>query len=258
MAIFGGLLLVAAVVGFFFMRNARSELHAMIGAETLPVNQLETLRKASDDIGGRGQFRKQCEVVGVTHPRPEGLLVSELSKTECVWHRHQVERHYERVEYRDGRRRVHKRKEKVAENTSHQGYALRDDQGVLIGVNPNGTSPDRPEQVVNRFESSRGQQGPNVFGIQLPNFFDNSGTIGFEYTEWVLRPEQRLYILGEVHDKIGPLVIGEPEQDGHFIVSTRSEAEVRKSRAQLHTLLSIGVIVAVLGGIGLIVAGLIT
>ncbi|MGW3473379.1 helicase, partial [Saccharopolyspora sp. NPDC000995] len=63
----GVVLLLAAAVGFYFMRRARDELHAMIGAETLPVNELELLRKASDDVGARGGFRKECEVVGAAH-----------------------------------------------------------------------------------------------------------------------------------------------------------------------------------------------
>ncbi|WP_344683950.1 E3 ubiquitin ligase family protein [Saccharopolyspora taberi] len=254
MIVIGVLLLVGAGVGFYLMRNARSELHAMIGAETLPVPQLEMLRKASDDIGARGSFRKQCEVVGAAHPRPEGVLVSELSKTECVWYRYEVKRHYEKVRHQDGHRRKTKHQEVVAKHTSWEGYALRDDHGVLIGVDPNGTAPDRPEQVVSRFEPHR-PQGLNLFGIQLPNIFDSSTTIGYEYTEWVLRPGHRLYILGEVHDKIGPLVIGKPERDGHFIISTRTEDELRKHRTQLHRWLSVGVLVAAPVGLVLIVLG---
>lgn len=254
MIVVGLVLLVAAVVGFFFMRRTRDELHAMIGAETLPVAQLETLRKASDDVGARGAFRKQCEVVGAAHPRPEGLLNSQLSGTECVWHRHEVVRHYEHVHYRDGRRRVNKRKETVAEHTSWEGYALRDDQNALIGVDPNGTAPDRPEQVVSRFEPHQ-PDGPNLFGLQLPRMFNSGGTIGYEYKEWVIRPGTRLYVLGEVHDKIGPLVIGKPEGEGHFIISTRSEQELREQRGTQHKWLSVGVLVAAPAGLVFTVLG---
>ncbi|MCI2421168.1 E3 ubiquitin ligase family protein [Saccharopolyspora sp. K220] len=255
MVIFGVALLVAAVVGFFFMRRARDQLHAMIGSETLPVNELELQRRASDEVGARGGFRKQCELVGQAHPRPEGTLVSELSKTECVWFRYVVKRQYERVTHRDGRRRVSRHTETVAQHTSWEGYALRDDHGVLIGVDPNGTDPDRPEQVVSRFEPYH-PQGPTVFGIQLPNIFDGSGTIGYEYQEWVIRPGRRLYVLGEVHDKIGPLVIGKPERDGHFIISTRTEQELRDSRRTQHQWLAFGVPAAALVGLVLVILGI--
>lgn len=254
MVIFGVLLLIAAVVGFFLMRNARGELHAMIGAETLPVHELETLRTASDEVAGRGRFRKQCEVVGQAHPRPEGPLVSELSKTECVWFRYEVHRRYERVHYRDGRRNVRKGSEKVAGNTSWEGYALRDSHGALIGVDPTGAEPDQPEQVVSRFEPYR-RQGPTVFGFTLPDMFDSSGTVGFEYKEWVIRPGRQLYVLGEVHDRIGPLVIGKPEQGGHFIISTRTEEQLRAHRTRLHRWLSIGIAVGAPAGLVLVVLG---
>ncbi|MDA3630141.1 E3 ubiquitin ligase family protein [Saccharopolyspora sp. WRP15-2] len=256
MVIFGVLLVVAAGVGFYFMRRTRDQLHAMIGAETLPVDELERLRQISDELGARGGFRKQCEVVGAAYPRPEGLLVSEFSKTECVWHRHVVKRRFEERRYdSNGRPNRTRKTETVAEHTSWAGYALRDDRGVLIGVDPNGTAPDKPEQVVSRFEPYQRQQGPTVFGFQLPNIFDDSSTIGYEYEEWVIRPGQRLYVLGEVHDRIGPLVIGKPEQDGHFVISTRTEDQLRKSARTQHRLLAVGIPLAALAGIALIVLG---
>lgn len=250
----GVVLLVASAVGFYFMRRDRTELHAMIGAETLPVQQLEMLRSTSDELGGRGNFRKYCEVVGTAHPRPEGLLVSELSKTECVWYRYRVKRHYERVYYRDGRRRVIRGSEVVSDFSSQAGYALRDDQGMLIGVDPNGTKPDQPEQVVSRFEPAH-RRGPSLFGIQLPPA--RGGTIGYEYEEWIIRPGHRLYILGEVHDRIGPLVIGKPQDGSPFIISTRSEQELREHRRKRHRLLSVGVAVGAPAGLIIFVLGLI-
>lgn len=111
--------------------------------------------------------------------------------------------------------------------------------------------------MVNRFEPYR-PQGPSLFGIQLPNIFDTSSTIGYEYQEWVIRPGQRLYVLGEVHDKIGPLVIGKPEQGGHFIISTRSEEEVRASTRTQHRALAIGIPIAAVAGLVLVVVGAIS
>ncbi len=254
-SIAGLVLLVAAGAGFYFMRHTRSELHAMIGAETLPVPQLETLRAASDEIGNQGGFRKQCEVVGAAHPNPHGPLTSELSKTECVWYEYKVVRQYERTEYRDGRRRTHRSSETVASHTSGDGYALRDQQGTLIGVDPTGTQPDQPDKIVDRFEPYQ-QQSQSAFGIQLPAMFDSNNTIGYKYEEWAIQPGKQLYILGEVHDKFGPLVIGSPEDGGHYIISTRSEDELRSHRSQRHNMLRIGILVAAPLGLVLALAGL--
>lgn len=248
-------LLVLAVLAFVGMRYTKSELHAMIGTETLTIPELETFRGVSDELGAHGAFRKVAEVVGAAHPRPEGLLKAELSKAECVWYRYRIDRRYETVEYRNGKRHTKRRTERVADYTSGQGFALIDDQGRTIGVDPNGTTPDGAEQTVNRFEPHRHGEGPELFGVTLPRMFGNGdSTIGYDYKEWVIRPGRRLYILGEVHDKIGPLVIAKPENGGHFIISTRTEQELRDQKRTQHKLLAVGVIVGTLAGLGLIVA----
>lgn len=253
------ILLVVAVGAFFYMKHTRSELHAMIGTETLSIPELERYRTASDELGSSGSFRKASEVVGAAHPRPEGLLTAELSKTECVWFKYRIDRHYEVVEYRDGKRHRRKRTERVAEHTSQQGYAVIDDEGRTIGVDPGGTEPDGPEQTVSRFEPHQGRDsGMELFGFRLPPLLGRGDTtIGYDYKEWVIRPGRRLYVLGEVHDRIGPLVIGKPSGEGHFIISTRSEEELRDSRVKRHKLLAVSVIASAVLGVGFLVAGMV-
>jgi hypothetical protein len=46
----------------------------------------------------------------------------------CLY-RYRIDRQYEHVEYRDGKRYHSKRTEKVVEHTSSEGYALIDEQG---------------------------------------------------------------------------------------------------------------------------------
>ncbi|SFQ24744.1 E3 Ubiquitin ligase [Amycolatopsis arida] len=257
MWIVGLVLVVAGVVGFFFMRHLKSELHTMIGTETLSVPELERFRSASDEVGAKGSFRKVAEVVGAAHPGPDGPLVAELSGAECVWYRYRVDRKYEKIEYRDGRRIRRTATEKVAEYTSWQGYAVIDDQGRTIGVDPGGNEPDRPEQTVDRFEPASGRRSVELFGIRLPGVSGGDSTIGYHYKEWLIRSGRRLYVLGEVHDRIGPLVIGKPERGGHFIISTRDEQALRAERVLHHRIVAVGVVVATLGGLALTVAGLI-
>lgn len=259
MIIIGVVLMLAAIAGFFYMQHTKKELFAMIGTQTFPIPELERLKGVSDELGAGGGFRKAAEVVGAAHPRPEGLLTAEISKTECVWYRYRVDRQYEHVENRNGRRHYSKRTEKVADHASSAGFAVVDEDGRTIGVDPGGTRLDSAEQSVSRFEPHHGGNGGGeLFGIKLPNFLGRGdGTIGFDYKEWIIRPGRRLYILGEVHDKIGPLVIGKPEQDGHFIISTRSEAELRGSRRKRHKLIAISVIAVAVIGVALLAAGII-
>jgi hypothetical protein len=261
MWIVGVVLIIAAVAGFFYMQATKRELHAMIGTDTLTIPELEDLRRISDELGARGGFRKTAEVVGAAHPRPEGPLTSEVSKTPCVWYRYRVERQYEHVEYRDGRQHRSKRTEKVAEHTSGEGYALIDEQGRTIGVAPGGTKPEGVGQSVDRFEPYRGgDQSFELFGLRLPGFLggNHDSTIGFEYKEWLISPGTRLYILGEVHDIIGPLVIAKPQQQGHFIIAARTEQELRAGRTRRHRFLAVGVLVALIAGVALTAVDLVT
>jgi hypothetical protein len=258
--IIGIIAMGAAVVGFFLMRRTRSELHTMIGTETLSIPELEDLRRTSDELGARGGFRKITEVVGAAHPHPDGPLTSEISKTPCVWYRYRIDRQYEHVEYRDGKRHRSRRTEKVAEFTSSTGYALIDEHGQTIGVDPTRAEPDGVEQTVDRFEPRQGGDNRvNLFGIELPSFFSsgNDSTIGFDYKEWLIRPGRRMYILGEAHDKIGPLMMSHPENGGHYIISTRTEDELRASRVKRHKLLAVGVIAAFVLGLAITIFGIV-
>jgi hypothetical protein len=260
MWLIGVVLIVAAVAGFFYMQATKRELHAMIGTETLSIPELEDLRRISDELGARGGFRKTTEVVGAAHPRPEGPLTSEISKTPCVWYHYRIDRQYEHVQYRDGRRYRSKRTEKVAEHTSGEGYALIDEQGRTIGVAPQGTRPEGVEQTVDRFEPYQGgDQSFELFGIRLPGFLagNRDSTIGFEYKEWLIRPGTRLYVLGEVHDIVGPLVIAKPQEKGHFIIAAKTEEELRAGRTRRHQLLAVGVLVAFFAGVALTVVGIV-
>jgi hypothetical protein len=173
-----------------------------------------------------------CEVVGQAHPAPHGLLTSELTGTECVWHSHRVQRrykHYDRDSH--GRTRVTTRTETVAEHTAGHGFALIRD-GLTIGLDTGGQRPDGVEQVTDRFEEARREPGPGgimgVLGALAGAGRDD--TIGYQYTEWVLRPGTPMYVLGEVHDATGPLVIGRPtDRKQPFVMSTRSEEQLTES-----------------------------
>lgn len=107
MVLIGILLVVAGVAGFVFAHRTRAEVHAMIGAETLPVADLDQLHVTAVEIAGPGGFRRVCEVVGTAVAGPAGPLTAELSGTACMWHRHRVQRRYRHVSHDSkGRRQV--------------------------------------------------------------------------------------------------------------------------------------------------------
>ncbi|GEL20164.1 E3 ubiquitin ligase family protein [Pseudonocardia asaccharolytica] len=257
---FIGIVLVLAGAGCLYAAVRQQRIvYAMMAAETLSVPELEQLRTISDELGARGGFRKLCEVVGATHPGPHGLLRSELTGTECVWHSHEVQRRYKHYQRdSEGRTTVSTRTETVAEHTSEAGFALHHD-GRTIGVDHGGRRPDGAEKVADRFERSgtgteNGWRG--TLGARARSGRDE--TIGYQYTEWVLRPGTQMYVLGEVHDVTGSLVIAPPADRKHpFVLSTRSEEQLTASgRTRQRRMAWSGAALIVLGLV-LVVAGLV-
>jgi hypothetical protein len=233
----------------YTVNQLRARLHEMITTETYAVQQLLTLQKAAAQAAGIGYFRQKCEVAGKVEPGPSGTVRSELSGTECVWHKHVVTRKYWETARRDNSgsyssRRV-ERKERVTEHESGEPFLVNDETGT-VKVHP-GKALEHMRRVVNRFEPyEENQQGTKLsvgkFSLTLPTR-RREGTIGYEYEEWVLEPGTQVYVLGEANDTSGKIVIDQPS-----LVSTKSEEELMRdarSKQKFHT---------VAGGIG-VVAG---
>jgi hypothetical protein len=100
------------------------------------------------------------------------------------------------------RRNRVERTEAVSNITSAQPFRTG-----AVAVAPDGADVDQPERVLDRFE-------PHVESQPLPSGLmglvgsvlrsgASSGTLGFEYEEWVIRPGARLYVHGEVTDASG-------------------------------------------------------
>lgn len=253
--IIGVILIAAGVAGFFFAQRARRHLHAMIGAETLPVAEITERHRTALEIAGSGGFGEVLEVVGAAAPGPEGPLVAEFSKQSCVWHRHEIKRRYKDTRREsNGRTRTTQRTETVASLESSQPFGVTDQSGTIV-VQADGANVDRPEKVVSRFERARPDRAQiEVFGIQLSGW-NRDDTIGYEYTEWILRPGARLYVHGLVSDHTGQLAFGKPD-DGPFVVSTRTEQDLRKSTGLRQKLFAFGGLAAIVVGVVLVVIGL--
>src|SRR5689334_17485254 len=134
MWILGLVLVVAGAVGLYLAVRAQRRVRAMTAAETLSVPELEQLRGISDELGAAGGFRKVCEVVGAAAPGPQGLLRSEMTGTECVWHAQRVQRRYRQAETdSDGDTRTVTRTETVAQNASSPTFTIvRDGHSIVV------------------------------------------------------------------------------------------------------------------------------
>jgi hypothetical protein len=251
----GGAVLLVVAVGMAVWAQVMSRrLKAMAQVETVACQDLAALRDAAAQAAGPGAFSLVCEVTGTTEPGDTGLLKAELSKVDCVWHRHVITRHYEdtRTDSK-GNRTSTTNTETMADHTSAAPFRVRDASGTVL-VDPVGARFDHAEEVVDRFEPHRGKGSFSVSlgGISLTG---GGGTLGFEYKEWVLRPGQRVYLLGEASDRSGRLVVGRPAS-GPYVFSTRSEQELAHSFRTQRTVARIGVGVAGVAGLVLLVMGL--
>ncbi|WP_433558088.1 E3 ubiquitin ligase family protein [Pseudonocardia xinjiangensis] len=255
LAIIGVVLLVGAAVAVGFALRGRRRWQAMLGTETSTVAELAGERATVHQLGGGG-FRRIAEVTGAAAIGPVGELTSELAGLSCVWFRYEVRRRYwYTTTDSEGRTSRSERKESVAKLSSSQPFRLTDETGSVL-IEPGTLAIDHAERVVERFEPAA--QAASTFSLSIGGLtFGNRGndTIGYEYEEWVVRPGTRLYVLGEANDRNGELTVGKPVDGGMFVISTRSEAELRSSAQRTQRILMwVGLAAAVVGIALLVVA----
>lgn len=259
MLIAGIVLLVAAIGALLYARHERGKARTATATETLSCGDVATLSKGvADEVGG-GNFTQRCEAVGAAQAGPQGLVDAPESKVDAVWVRTKViHKYWEMVETtRDGKqhRDRKEREETVSENESVAPFGLSDDTGSVL-IHPDGADIDRPEKVVDRFEQkSQVQQDGGGFLATLLRSSNDSGTLGFQHQEWVIRPGARLYVQGEVADRTGALVFAAPRDKGGFLISTRSEEEIVAGAERNAKIAAGAAALAAVVGVVLLIAG---
>lgn len=254
----GVVLIVVAVAAVFVARHERATARTATATETLSCRDVSALSQGvADEVGGGG-FSQRCEAVGAAKAGPQGLVDAPESRVDAVWVRTKVvHRYWETVETRrEGQthRRRQEREETVAEHTSIAPFALADDTGSVL-VHPEGADVDRPEKVADRFEQHAAIDHDGGSLSTLLRSTDDSGTLGFRHQEWVIRPGARLYVQGEVADRTGALVFADPQDEGPFLVSTRSEEEIVAGAQRGARVAATGAGVAAVLGVVLLIAG---
>jgi hypothetical protein len=262
--IIAGVILIAiAVAAAFVQRSQGGKAHAARATETLSCADINTLSSGvSAEVGGGG-FHQRCEVVGQAAPGEGGVMKAPHSGADAVWHHSTVTHRYWEMEERvvDGQRQRNRveRDETVSDITSAQPFVISDGTGQ-VAVSPDGAKVDKPERVADRFEPQVSeQQLPSGLAGVLGSFLrsgSQSGTLGFRYQEWIIRPGARLYVHGEVSDATGRVAFAKPSE-GRYIISTRSEEEIVGAAERNATIATgVGGALAV-AGVVLVVLGLV-
>jgi hypothetical protein len=165
---------------------------------------------------------QRVTLTGVAAPGPAGPIESGLAGAECVWHGHEVLRHYrplvrDRAEGAVGERAC----DSIADYGSEDLFGLvaegRSGASQRIYVDPEGAEPRDAELCLKRLVG-RPQPGvaaaaddllPRVRG-RISGIFRGE-TIEFEYREWIIRPGARLRVTGELRLRDGRVVLVAPE-----------------------------------------------
>jgi hypothetical protein len=248
MGFFGFLVLCTGIVCLVLARRTARQLRAVAGAERLTIGELLALHEAAVQAAGPGHFRLTCELQGTILPGPNGLLRSDLADVECVWHTHAMVRPNLEVGS-DGQPKLRGMGISFLSTfSSDQSFCLDDGTGQVL-VRPFASSsatslkdrtrvstmPDITEQVM-------GEEDPSAGELNR----------GFE---WVIRPGQTAFVLGEVSDAGGELVMDRPAGDGPYLMSRQSQAGRVESRHRTHTMLLVFGAVGCILGLLLILVG---
>ena len=147
----------------------------------------------------------------------------------------------------------------MASNERSVPFRLRDATGAIL-VDPEGAEIETV-QAVERFEPGEWSGDVISFGgftLSLGGArAANRRTLGYRFQEWVTPLGHAAYVLGTARDLNGELrVCRSPEGKSRFLVSLRSEEELVRSLRSTLTALQVGMVVALLAGVGLVVAGL--
>lgn len=257
MIIAGAVLLVLAAIALVVARMQRAESRQATATETMACGDIADLAQGvAAEVGG-GDFTQRCEVVGAAGPGPDGLLKAQESGLDAVWTRTEITHKYWVMESsgEDDRRTRSEREETVSNIESTTPFVVADASGTVL-VHPDGADVDRPERVVDRFERETAKDAfADGLLRSLLRSGNDSGTIGFRFEEWILRPGAQLYVQGQVSDRGGAIGFVAPTDKGSFLVSTRSEEEiVEGAERNVKIAVAAGAFLA-LAGLVLLVAG---
>ncbi|GHD29393.1 hypothetical protein GCM10007147_30170 [Nocardiopsis kunsanensis] len=165
---------------------------------------------------------ERLTLTGVAAPGPEGTLSSSLAGNDCVWHGHEVLRHYWPLNRDTGDSAVRERAcDSIADHMSEDLFGLvaegDDPKGERVFVDPAGCEQRGAELCLQRLVE---RPKPGVATVaddllsrvkgRISGVFRGE-TIEFEYREWVIRPGRIVRVTGVPAVRDGQVVITAPE-----------------------------------------------
>lgn len=224
MRILAIILLVVTVILFFAYMSLRRKLKLLATTPTRNVKSLEMLVKKEP------RAQHLTEVKGtIICDEP---LISELSKTNCIYYTMQVVREYEETYHEkdsDGvmRQKTRTNTQTVASNQRAVPFFLDDTTGK-IRVEPD-SAKMIAEKVLSRYEKSDNQLRIGNFIISSDFHREGQRVLGYRFEEEAIPVDRRVYVVGAATQQQGELCIVAPAERGKFIISLKSEEELTRS-----------------------------
>lgn len=217
MLVIGLIALAVGSVLLYFGRRLQAKRNLLQAVATLTVKDLPSL--LPDEM---------VEVKGTV--RCDAPLTSEYADKACVWYSARVIREYEKRERdSDGDMRTSRTNETISSNTQQTPFFVEDATGK-VEVRLDGADIDAPT-ILDRFDKKDDSgSGPSISiaGISISTG-DSDRTLGYRYVVKALEVDKPIYVLGAYRED-GTL--GAPthrDTNRRFIVSHRSEEELKAS-----------------------------
>lgn len=203
----------------------------MLLARFTDVEELESTSQAiTEDIGG-GNWRDYVKLWGkiiVDEP-----LISEMKQEPCVHYRMLVQREYEekvRSQDSEGKtvEKTVRKSETITQNQRSTPFILEDKTGTIT-INPEGAKFDTIK-ILDEFRPEQPAGGMLQFGnfsFLLRNNNYNTRTLGYRYQEFILPVHREVLIVGNVSDETGSLKITKPTNNEPFLISLKTEEELK-------------------------------
>lgn len=266
--IFGVVFIVAGAVCFYLKRSEEGTLMALSLTETYEVAKLKQLSQEINAEIGKGSFKQLVEVRGKIEC--DSPLCADISKEPCVYYKCNVRAEYEEEYFEEDpqtKNRVRKiRKEyETLSDINRDTYFYVNDGTGKIKINPAGAEIDCIKSV-DRFEPATSFSGSRLsigdFFLDLGNDFlrsyERRRILGYHITEELFSLNKNVFVLGEISDSMGELMIGRStEKNGRFIITNKSEDELRReseSGVKTYDIISkvcfvVGIIMVIYGAI---------
>lgn len=264
LAIFGGILLIAAIALFFVQRHYNLKLRSLKLADAMTTAELHQLTHQVAEEIGPGSLRRYVKVSGtITCPQP---IFSELKQIPCVYYTMSVIREYEedvRKTDNDGKTywSTERRSQTMSSNSQSIPFLVCDRYGE-ISINPNDAAIDTVS-VLDEFRAMGPTSSSSSFSLgrfeMNLNMFSQSGsrTLGYRYRESILPVDRQVLVVGLASDQTGMLQIERPTESGKkFFISLKSEASLTHETKNTMTYAGVGTALSGVLGIIFLLVGL--